>query len=128
MLPTRSADAPALGAAGGPSTGPSIADGPWASLAAIAQAALATTDASSRTPTAGAPAFHGSPQPPAAPEPASSGGAGAGTGAGAGVAFSVLLALLFSFAAFALHHYSRLRLPPAQWRRLAYVAVLERPG
>ncbi|HVG79568.1 MAG TPA: hypothetical protein VNF03_15590, partial [Patescibacteria group bacterium] len=110
-----------------PSSGPSIADGPWAPLAAIAQAALTATAAASHAPTASAPALHGSPQPPVAPEPGTS-GAPAGAGAGSGVAFSVLLALLFSFAAFALQHYSRLRLPPAQWRRLAYVAVLERPG
>jgi hypothetical protein len=38
------------------------------------------------------------------------------------------LALLFSIAAFALRHYSRLRLPPAQWRQFTFVAVIERPG
>ena len=67
------------------------------------------------------------PPAPQTPEPGSSGGAAAG-GAGSGVAFSLLLALLFSIAAFALQHYSRLRLPPAQWRQLAFVAVIERPG
>jgi hypothetical protein len=36
--------------------------------------------------------------------------------------------LLFSLAAFALRHFSRLRVPPAQWRPFAFVAVIERPG
>ena len=48
--------------------------------------------------------------------------------AGSGVAFSLFLALLFSAAAFALQHYSRLRTPPVKWRQLAFVAVIERPG
>ncbi len=66
------------------------------------------------------------PSLPQAPEPASTGGSAAS--AGSGVAFSLLFALLFSIAAFALQHYSRLRLPPARSRFFRFVAVVERPG
>jgi hypothetical protein len=79
-------------------------------------------------PTFGAPPaqLEGGGSPPQVPDPASSaGGASAG---GSGVAFGLFLALLFSLAAFALRHYSRLRLPPVQWRQFAFVAVIERPG
>jgi len=44
------------------------------------------------------------------------------------VALSLFLALLLSAAAFGLRHYSRLRIPPVQWRQFAFVAVIERPG
>jgi hypothetical protein len=101
--------------------------GPWAApLAALARAALASTSLS-QSPHAGVPTTRGNPPAPQTPEPGSSGGTAAG-GAGSGVAFSVLLALLFSVAAFALQHFSRLRVPPTQWRQLAFVAVIERPG
>jgi hypothetical protein len=102
--------------------------GPWAApLAALARAALVSTSLS-QSPHVGVPATRGHAPQPQAPEPGSFGGAPAGGGAGSGVAFSVLLALLFSVAAFALQHFSRLRVPPTQWRQLAFVAVIERPG
>jgi hypothetical protein len=55
------------------------------------------------------------------------GGSPAG-GVSSGVAFGLFLAMLFSIAAFALQHYSRLRVPPARWRPFTFVAVIERPG
>jgi hypothetical protein len=99
---------------------PSAPAGPWTSpaLASPAQAAQGSHTAT--------PPAHGRGPLPQAPDlGASSGSASAG---GSGVAFSLLLALLFSIAAFALQHYSRLRLPPARPRPLAFVAVIERPG
>jgi len=99
--------------------------GPWAPLAALANAALSSPALTDAPQSAAVPANGGGSLPPA-PEPASSGGSAGGTGSGVG--FSLLLALLFSIAAFGLQYYSRLRLPPAQWRRLAFVAVIERPG
>jgi hypothetical protein len=101
--------------------------GPWAPLADLSQPAAGSTFL--QAPELGAPSAETGPgvgSLPQAPEPATSGGSA--SAGGSGVAFSLLLALLFSFAAFALQHYSRLRLPPAQWRRLAFVAVIERPG
>jgi hypothetical protein len=62
----------------------------------------------------------------APPLPAPS-GTSAGSGA-AGVAFSTLFALLLSFAAFGLRHFTRVRLVPLAWRQQAFVAVIERPG
>jgi hypothetical protein len=99
---------------------------PWASLADLSQAVLGSA-ASQASPVGAADTeARGGGPVPQAPEPAaSSGSASAG---GSGVAFSLLLALLFSIAAFALQHYSRLRLPQAQWRPFAFVAVIERPG
>jgi hypothetical protein len=64
---------------------------------------------------------------PQVPDPASSAGGAAGAG-GSAAAFGFFFALLLSLAAYGLRHYSRLRLPPAQWRQLAFVAVIERPG
>jgi hypothetical protein len=55
------------------------------------------------------------------------GGSAAG-GVSSGVAFGLFLAMLFSIAAFALQHYSRLRVPPARLRLFTFVAVIERPG
>jgi hypothetical protein len=63
---------------------------------------------------------------PQVPEPASSAGGAAASGSAA--AFAVFLALLLSLAAFGLRHFSRLRLPPGQWRQFTFVAVIERPG
>ena len=89
--------------------GLALPSGPWSPLA-LAQAAL------------GSAALAGAQQatPPA-------GGSATG-GVGSGVAFGFFLALLFSIAAFALQHYSRLRVPPARWRPFTFVAVIERPG
>ena len=95
--------------------------GPRSALARASPPAAARDAATSR------PVADGSGPLPKAPDlPASS--AGSAGSAGSGVAFSLFLALLFSAAAFALQHYSRLRLPPAQWRQFAFVAVIERPG
>jgi hypothetical protein len=95
-------------------------------VAAAQQALLAATQ---RAPELGAPAqpAHGGPSAPQAPEPGTAVGSPFAAGS-SGVAFGLLLALLFSLAAFALQHYSRLRLPPGQWRPFAFVAVIERPG
>ena len=85
------------------------------------------TRSAAQAPQVHAPPANGGGGPlPQAPQPVSSGGSA--SAGGSGVAFSLLLALLFSIAAFALQHYSRLRLPPARPRRLAFVAVIERPG
>jgi hypothetical protein len=101
---------------------PSAPAGPWTALA-IGGASPAQAAQGSHAAT---PPAHGRGPLPQAPDlGASSGSASAG---GSGVAFSLLLALLFSIAAFALQHYSRLRLPPARPRPLAFVAVIERPG
>jgi hypothetical protein len=105
---------------------PSTPAGPWSPFAALAQATLASTTFS-QSPHAGVPQTRGNPPASQTPEPGSSGGTAAG-GAGSGVAFSLLLALLFSIAAFGLQHYSRLRLPPRLWRQFTFVAVIERPG
>jgi hypothetical protein len=84
--------------------------------------------AAAQGPAHAAPSPSGeAPSLPQAPEPGTAGGSAASS-AGSGVAFSLLFALLFSFAAFALQHYSRLRLPPARSRFFRFVAVVERPG
>jgi hypothetical protein len=108
-----------------PAAGPSLPSGPWAPLAALAQAALGSA-ALAHAPQAAPPANGGGPLPQA-PGPAPAGGSATG-GVGSGVAFGFFLALLFSIAAFALRHFSRLRLPPAQRRQFTFVAVIERPG
>jgi hypothetical protein len=105
--------------------GPSLPSGPWAPFATLAQAALSSA-ALAHAPQAGPPADGGGPLPQA-PDPAPAGGSATG-GVGSGAGFGFFLALLFSIAAFALRHYSRLRLPPAQWRQFTFVAVIERPG
>ena len=116
-LPVSSAGTPGAWGAGTP--------GAWAPFAAPTAPAAAGTPSPVSADPAAAPT---DPTPSQAPDlPGSSTGSAAGS-AGSGVALSLLFALLFSFAAFALQHYSRLRLPPAQWRRLAFVAVIERPG
>jgi hypothetical protein len=112
---------------GGLSAGPTnpAEPGPLAGLLAAQQAAIAA--AAQQAAELGATPARSGGNPPQAPEPAS----GAGSpfaGGSSGVAFSLLLALLFSLAAFALQHYSRLRLPPGQWRSFAFIAVVERPG
>jgi hypothetical protein len=116
VLDALATDSPAAGAPAAPA-------GPWA-LAQLGLAASAVHAA--QTPRAGAPPARGSAPLPQLPEPVSSGGSA--SAGGSGVALSLLLALLFSIAAFALQHYSRLRLPPARLRLLAFVAVIERPG
>jgi hypothetical protein len=108
-----------------PAAGPSLPTGPWAPFAAVAQAALSSA-ALAHAPQAAPPATGGGPLPQV-PDPAPAGGSASG-GIGSGVGFGFFLALLFSIAAFALRHYSRLRLPPAQWRQFTFVAVIERPG
>jgi hypothetical protein len=70
---------------------------------------------------------HGSPGAPQSPGPGTAGGSPFSAGS-SGFGSGLMLALLFSLAAFGLRHYSRLRLPPRQWRPFAFVAVIERPG
>jgi hypothetical protein len=83
--------------------------------------------AAQRSAQRGATPARGDSKPPQTPEPGTAGGSPFAAGS-SGVAFGLLLALLFSLAAFALLHYSRLRLPSGQWRSFAFIAVVERPG
>jgi hypothetical protein len=99
--------------------------GPLAGLIAAQQSALAA--AAQQAAQLGATPARGGGNPPQGPQPGTAGGSPFAAGS-SGVAFGLLLALLFSLAAFALQHYSRLRLPPGQWRSFAFIAVVERPG
>jgi hypothetical protein len=121
-----SGSAPAGGLAAAPSdpAGPA-GEGPLAGLLAAQQSALAA--AAQQAARLGATPADGGANTPQAPEPGSAGGSPFAAG-GSGVAFGLLLALLFSIAAFALQQYTRLRLPPGQWRSFAFIAVVERPG
>jgi hypothetical protein len=110
--------------AGGPAL-PAVASGPFGGLVQLAAAAAAAALADS--PKATPPAAGGAQLPPA-PEPVPAAGGSGSAAGGSGVAFGLFLALLFSLAAFALQHYSRLRVPPARWRQFTFVAVIERPG
>ena len=107
----------------GPTTPAGLA--PLAGLIAAQQSALAA--AAQQSAQRGATPAHGGGNPPQAPEPGTAGGSPFAAGS-SGAGFGLLLALLFSLAAFALQHYGRLRLPPGQWRSFAFIAVVERPG
>jgi hypothetical protein len=77
--------------------------------------------------TANAPAPNGDGKPVAPTQPPAP-FSGSAAAAVSGAAASALFALLISLAAFTLGGSSRLRLTPARWRPLAFVAVIERPG
>jgi hypothetical protein len=102
-----------------------LPSGPWSPLA-LAQAALGSAALAGSPQATPSAAPDGGPSPQA-PDPMPAGGSAAG-GVSSGVAFGLFLAMLFSIAAFALQHYSRLRVPPARWRLFTFVAVIERPG
>jgi hypothetical protein len=105
----------------------SISHGIAAALASTTAGILASATRPPSTGT-GATPTQGDPAPAHAPDPVSAVGGAPFSAAGSGAGYGLVLALLFSLAAFALQHYSRLRLPPGQWRSFAFVAVVERPG
>jgi hypothetical protein len=120
---------------GGPAHGGAVSAGPSSSAGPAAAASLAgllaaqqsaLVAAAQQATELGATPAHGG-NTPQYPEPGTAGGSPFAAGS-SGVAFGLLLALLFSLAAFALRQYSRLRLPPGQWRSFAFIAVVERPG